>query len=49
MQPWTGINAITTQMGVILQRNEFWFGYYVPIVISFVLFGSIFGAVYTSK
>lgn len=49
MQPWTGINAITTQMGIMLQNHKFEFGYYVPIVICFVLFGSIFGAIYTSK
>lgn len=49
MQPWTGINTIMTQIGRELQHRSFSFGYYVPIIISFVLFGSIFGAIYTSN
>lgn len=49
MQPWTGINAITTQGGILLENDDFSFGYYVPIIFCAVLFASIFGAIYTSK
>jgi hypothetical protein len=49
MQPLTGINAIITQVGFVLQNYNFSFGYYVPLIVCFVQFWAIFGATYITR
>jgi SP family sugar:H+ symporter-like MFS transporter len=45
MQQLTGINAIVTQIGGIVQKHNADFGYYLPLIINFVQFAATFGAI----
>lgn len=49
MQQLTGINAIVTQIGGIVQKHNADFGYYLPLIINFVQFAATFGAISALK
>ena len=49
MQQLTGINAITTQIGGIVDKHNPQFGYYTPLIINFFQFFATFGAITSLK